>query len=324
MNIAFAGFRHSHIYGLYYSALENPNIDIIGCYEEDYEARVEAENKIGKKFEFDNYEEILNNPKIDIIAIGDYYAKRGQLVINALKHGKHVICDKPICTDISELEEIEKLSKENNLVVTCMLDLRYISQTKAAKEIIESGEIGEIKNVSFTGQHFLNYGSRPSWYFEKGKHGGTINDIAIHGVDLLRYLIGKDFTKIEFAKEWNAFAVKEPSFKDSAQFIAKMDDITVNADVSYSAPEYNKLPTFWRFEFWGSKGLMTFCFNSEEIHIYNDNEKIIKCGNSDSEFLKDLALEINGKTTILNSEDILKSQRQVLEIQLKAEECQDA
>ena len=34
------------------------------------------------------------------------------------------------------------------------------------------------------------------WYFEEGKHGGTINDIAIHGIDLVRYLTGKNVTKI--------------------------------------------------------------------------------------------------------------------------------
>ena len=53
------------------------------------------------------------------------------------------------------------------------------------------------------------------WYFEEGKHGGTINDIAIHGIDLLRFITGKEFTKVNFAKTWNAFADKEPEFKES-------------------------------------------------------------------------------------------------------------
>lgn len=104
--------------------------------------------------------------------------KRGY-IIEALKHNKHVICDKPICTDLKELEEIEKLSKEKNLRVACMLDLRYIPQVGKVKELIQSGEIGEIKIASFTGQHFLDYGNRPIWYYEGNNQGGTINDIAI-------------------------------------------------------------------------------------------------------------------------------------------------
>lgn len=319
MKIAFAGFRHGHIWGLYYSALENPEVEVIGCFEENNEARAAAEEKIGKKFEFKTYDQILNNSDIDTVAIGDYYAKRGELAIAALKSGKHVICDKPICTKLSELEEIEKLAKEKNLQVSCMLDLRYIPQTAKAKEIIESGVLGKINIVSFTGQHCLNYGSRPMWYFEEGKHGGTINDIAIHGVDLLRYLLGKDFTKINYAKTWNAFATEVPSFKDSAQFVAEMDGITVNADVSYAAPAYEKLPTYWRFEFWGSEGLMTFCLNEKEIRVYKNDVEIIPCPDSKSEFLRDMLLEIKGENTILGRDGILASQRQVLEIQKFAE-----
>ena len=319
MKIAFAGFRHGHIWGLYYSALENPEVEVVGCFEADPEARAAAEEKTGSRFEFDAYEEILENDEIDTVAIGDYYANRGQLAIKALQHGKHVICDKPICTDLSELDEIERLSKEKNLQVSCMLDLRYIPHTAKAKEILESGVLGEIHNISFTGQHCLNYGSRPMWYFEEGKHGGTINDIAIHGVDLLRYLLDKDFTSIEYAKTWNAFATEKPEFKDCGQFIAKMDNITVNADVSYAAPAFEALPTYWRFEFWGSKGLMTFCYNEKQIHIYTNTHEVIELENSKSEFLRDMLLEIKGENTILGRDGIIKSQRQVLEIQKFAE-----
>ncbi len=124
--------------------------------------------------------------------------------------------------------------------------------------------------------------------------------LLIHGVDLLRYLLKKDFTKINCAKTWNAFATEEPDFKDSALFIAEMDDITVNADISYSAPRYPTLPDFWRFEFWGTQGLMTFNFFDKEIHIYKRDKEIIDCPDSKSEFWRDMLLEIKGEKTILN------------------------
>ena len=199
-----------------------------------------------------------------------------------------------------------------------MLDLRYMGHVSVVKELLQSGKIGKVNNVSFTGQHFLNYGNRPSWYFEEGKHGGTINDIAIHGVDLLRYLLDKDFTDTCFAMEWNAFATKEPQFMDCAQFIAKMGDVTVNADISYAAPSYGKMPTYWRFELWGSEGLITFCANENKIHIYTNVEEIIACPIGMPEFVRDMLLEINGTETILGCNDILKSQRQVLKIQMAA------
>ncbi|MBQ7050370.1 MAG: Gfo/Idh/MocA family oxidoreductase, partial [Firmicutes bacterium] len=100
MNIAFAGFRHSHIYGLYKSAVENPEVTITGCCEENEEARLAAEKEIGSSFKYNSYEELLQDPSVEAVAIGDYFQKRGGMIIAALKAGKHVICDKPLCTSL--------------------------------------------------------------------------------------------------------------------------------------------------------------------------------------------------------------------------------
>ncbi len=319
MNIAFAGFRHNHINNLYNNAKISEFVNIAACFEEDEAARKSAGEALGAVFNAETYEEILDNESISVIAIGDYYGKRGKMIIEALRHGKHVICDKPLCTDLSELDEIERLAKEKNLTVACMLDLRFMPQVSKVKELIESGEIGDIKIISFTGQHPLMFSSRPSWYFEDGKHGGTINDIAIHGIDLVRYLTGKDLTKVDFAKAWNAFADKAPDFKDSAIFTVTMENMTVSADVSYAAPSFG-LPTYWDFYIWGSDGMINFRYMDSLIHIYKKEETVIDCGERiNPPYFEELLKETEGKPSLMNTEDILKSQRQVLTIQKESE-----
>lgn len=266
MKIAFAGFRHSHIIGMYNAALKNNCI--AGCFEEDDETRNDMKENHNINFCFNSYDELLHSLETDTVAIGDYYQKRGSMVIEAFKAGKHVICDKPICTSLDELNEIEKLSKEKSLTVAIMLDLRYWEQSIIARDIISSGKIGNVNIISFTGQHNLAYGSRPSWYFEAGKHGGTINDIGIHGIDVIRYITGKNLSKVEFKKEWNSYAAKEPLFLDSAQFIADMEGISVMADVSYSAPPCNVLlPTYWEFRFWGDDGMLSFNLRDKKVTL---------------------------------------------------------
>ena len=319
MNIAFAGFRHYHIMTLYNMVKDDDSVTLTGCFEENADAKKAAENN-GVSFNYNSYEEILRDKNIEAVAIGDYYSKRGKMVIDALKAGKHVICDKPICTDLAELEKIEKLSKEKNLQVCCMFDLRYLPQIPKVCEIIKNGDLGKIVNITFTGQHCLDYGNRPMWYFEEGKHGGTINDIAIHGIDLLRFITGKEFTKVNFAKTRNAFADKEPDFKDCGQFVAELEDISVMADVSYAAPKFDGiLPTYWDFYIWGTKGMLKFNYASNNIHIYKGTEEIIECADRKIDYLNAFALEIQGTSTMMNTADILKSQRQVLEIQKVAE-----
>lgn len=321
MNIAFAGFRHGHIIGLYDMAISSNEVNVAGCFEENNEAKEKAKKDRGMDFNYNSYEEVLADSNVDVIAIGDYYGKRGKMVIEALKSGKHVICDKPICTSLCELDEIERLSEEKNLKVACMLDLRYMSQTEKVKDLILKGEIGEVINVSFTGQHCLDYGNRPVWYFEEGKHGGTINDIAIHGIDLVRYITGKNLTKINCAKAWNAFASEEPGFKDCGQFMVEMENMSVMADVSYAAPKCNKtLPTYWDFYFWGRDGMINFRCSEKVIHLYNNGEeKIISCEAGGSKYLHDFIVEIKGEGIGTDTKETLKSQKQVLMIQHEAD-----
>ncbi len=313
INLAFAGFRHSHILSLYNEAVKDENVNILGCFEE---APTESIMTDAVSLTYASYEEVLNDAQVEAVAIGDYYAKRGQMVIAALKAGKHVICDKPICTSLKELDEIETLVNKTGLKVCCMLDLRYMPQIKTAKRLIADDKIGEIVNVSFTGQHCLDYGNRPGWYFEEGKHGGTINDIAIHGVDLIRYLTNKNLTKINYAHTWNAFAEHAPNFKDCGQFIAEFESVSVMADVSYAAPKCNEiLPTYWEFTFWGKKGMLRFNYASSDLLLFTITAEVLPCPSTEAHLLKDFALQISGKDSVLDCADPLKSQRQVLQIQ---------
>ena len=316
MNLAFAGFRHSHIMSLYTAALENKNVNIVGCFEANQSESIATD---AVKFTYASYDEILNDSNVEAIAIGDYYGIRGQMVISALKAGKHVICDKPICTSLAELDEIETLAKEKGLKVCCMLDLRYMPQIATAKELIDKGEIGEIVNVTFTGQHCLDYQNRPGWYFEDGKHGGTINDIAIHGVDIVRYLTGKNLTKVNCARTWNAYAYKTPEFKDSAMFMAEFEGVAALVDVSYAAPKCDTmLPAYWEFTFWGTKGMMRFRYADNLLQVYTTTKKCIDCPQIPITLLDAFMDDINHKPSLLECFDVLKSQRQVLEIQASA------
>ena len=116
LNIGFAGFRHGHIFGLYNLAKNSDEVQIVYAFEENEEARISACEK-GVIFNCDSFDLMLNDDSVDVIAIGDYYGRRGELAIKALKAGKHVIADKPLCTSLKELSEIRKLANEKNLKV---------------------------------------------------------------------------------------------------------------------------------------------------------------------------------------------------------------
>ena len=328
--IAFAGFRHGHIFALYDQCLQHKDIiEIAGAWEENGEARAAAEKDHGVVFDGRTFDDLLSDKTIDIIAIGDYYGRRGELCIRALEAGKHVIADKPICTDLGELELIESLSEKKGLKVGCMLSLRYSRYTAVAKELIGSGKLGEISAISFNGQHGLDYGSRPMWYFEAGKHGGVINDLAIHGVDLVEYLTGTRLTKIDAARTWNKFADREPDFRDCAQFMVRFGDgIGVQADVSYAAPCHTEwgLPFYWQFMIWGTKGVLRFAEDGRGVDVYldyADKPEYIEGEPSARDHVVDFLDEIDGKDGLtVTTAEVIASSRDTLLIQKAAEKTE--
>ena len=321
MKILFYGFRHAHIEGLYERAKNNPRVSIAACLEEDEEARKGVSERLGVTFDEKPYEEWLRTD-VDAVAIGGRYGDRGRAIIKALRAGKHVIADKPICTCLEEYEEIARLTKEKGLKVACMLDLRYMPSARAAAELLQSGRLGEVRSISFTGQHCLDYTHRPKWYFEKGMHGGTLNDLAIHGVDLISFLTGYRMREVNAARCWNAYATEAKDFKDCATYMATLENgAGVIADVSYSAPSQIYVSEiYWNFKFWCDNGLLTFNITNPNAKVYYAGEREPKTveGIKDAKnYLDDFIdeIETDGKAF---TESVLCATEQALILQSKA------
>src|ERR1043166_6361363 len=98
VRLAFAGFRHGHIFSLYNLAKDRPDIEIVAACEGDERTRTDLAATGKAAITHSSYKEMLDAVSCDAVAVGDYYGKRGAILIEALKRGKHVISDKPICT----------------------------------------------------------------------------------------------------------------------------------------------------------------------------------------------------------------------------------
>lgn len=318
LKIAFAGLRHAHIFDLYKMAEQSEAAEVVGAFEENESAcRIALEK--GVKITYDTYDELLADASVDTVAIGDYYANRGNLAIKALEHGKNVICDKPMCTSVEELDKIEKLAKEKGLAVSCMFSMRYDAIVAAAKEAIEL--IGEVKSVYFGGQHPLLFDSRPSWYFEDGKYGGLFNDLAIHGIDLVYYLCGQRIKKLTAARCYNAYATEAPAFPDSGQLMAELTNgAGLIADVSYSVPNAvaYELPFYWQFYIWGERGVISFSANSPSVtcHVADQKEPIIfEKPQVTLDYISDFAALVGGEKVRLPMDEVFKATKDTLTIQ---------
>lgn len=321
IKVAFVGFRHGHVQAMYKTALRLDYVEIVACVDEGGpQAHGSSIPALGVQLTHESLDDVLADVDFDVLACADYYAIRGQHVIKALEAGKHVVTDKPLCTRWEELQTIAHLAREKNLQVGIDLTMRFGAGYATLAGLVRQGGIGELSSVLVTGLHPLAYGTRPMWYFEPGKHGGTINDLMIHGFDLVRWASGQEFVKVIFADAWNRRAPAR--FQDSAQMALLLsNEARFLGDCSYMAPEGGHEP--WRFFFWGTEG--SLFYDSHQLMWIRAGEgpqEIVPCNQPPTtdpfeDFLEALH---TGRERWLNTEDCLAAQAVALQAQIAADQ----
>lgn len=328
LRVAVAGYRHGHINAMIAEIQTRSDTVLVAAGDEEAAARAAMVTAGVTAEPFDDYARMLDTVPCDVVAVGDYYGRRGAVILEALRRGKHVISDKPLCTRLEELEAIAALAHEQRLSVGCQLDMRFSGLFRALRRVVRDGAIGTAQAVGFEGQHPLLYGKRPGWYFEAGKHGGTLNDIAIHACDYLPWITGLRFTTVNAARCWNAKLPAVPHFRDAAQAMLTMENgCGVLGDVSYLAPDSfgYALPQYHRTIIWGDAGMAEVSMNAPGVTLYRNGETTPEtippdptpAGSPFDAFLR----EVRGDTTgvELTTPEVLRAARVVLTIQHAAD-----
>lgn len=323
---AFVGFRHGHIFSLYEKAAASARVEIVAACEEDAETRRELADHPRVRVTHADFGRMLAEVDCDVVACGDYYARRGALLAAALRAGRHVLGDKPLCTRPEELERMAGLARKRGLKIGCQLDLRTLPQMVTARELVRRGEIGAVHAVQFGGQHPLLKTTRPGWYFEKGKHGGTLNDIAVHGLDAIPWVTGQEIVEIVAARTWNARAPEYPHFNDAGQFMATLaNGGGVLGDVSYFAPDGcgYRLPFYWRFTLWGGDGVLEFGPNEPELRLARKDgtalERIALLPQAEPDYLDAFLDDVEGRPGALDTNRVISTSRLALALQRVAD-----
>lgn len=178
--IAIAGAAHPHVayataevdqvaeYELV--AVADPSRETAERWAAPYEAKV-----------FTDHQQMLREVEPDVVMVAGIYGDRGQVVVDALNAGCHVIADKPLCTTLEDLDAIAEAADRTGRHVTLLLEKRYYPVTLAALAIAD--QLGTIHGVTSSGPHKLNRPTRPAWFFERERYGGLLNDLAVHDID---------------------------------------------------------------------------------------------------------------------------------------------
>ena len=134
-----------------------------------------------------DWQAAVSDPAIDMVAIATRHNLHARQVLAALAAGKHVFCEKPLCLELGELDEIAKaLGRENRPRLMVGFNRRFAPHVVKIKSILSS--LAEPKSMVMT----VNAGAIPAdhWTQDPEVGGGRIIGEACHFIDLLRFLAG--------------------------------------------------------------------------------------------------------------------------------------
>jgi len=167
------------------------NVEIVAAAEKNPERGIRVKSLFGLDRVHNSYEEMYASNTLDAvyICLPNYLHK--DACKQALEHGLHVLCEKPMGISVEEAEEITRLAEDRKLVLMPGYKKRYATNFAKAKELIESGVLGNIIHVQgafMTPGPYISWDPKSDWYLDEKWHG-VIYDSGCHLVDLLLYLL---------------------------------------------------------------------------------------------------------------------------------------
>jgi len=114
--------------------------------------------------------------------------------IAALEQDVHVLCEKPLSTDLESAKRMAEAARASDAVAGCGFNYRFVPAIRYAKNLIEAGEIGEVTH--FRGRYLQDWLLDPDapwdWHVSEDLAGsGPLGDIGSHSIDLAHYLVGE-------------------------------------------------------------------------------------------------------------------------------------
>src|SRR5438445_5355285 len=195
LGYAFMGKAHSNAFRKIAYITWPPPLEpkLIGIAGRDKKAVGEAAKRYGYEYATGDWRELVADDRIGLFDNGGPNALHAEATIAAAEAGKHVVCEKPLGRDADESYDIWRKVAATGVKHLCGFNYRFVPAVRLAREMIEAGELGEIRH--FRGRYLQDWGDDPTldtWRFDPDAAGsGALGDLGTHVIDLARFLSGE-------------------------------------------------------------------------------------------------------------------------------------
>jgi predicted dehydrogenase len=213
-----------------------------------------------------DWRDVIKRPDVDVVIIATLHSTLAEIGFAAVQAGKHVLLEKPAGRRASELEDIIHAAKESNSLVRVGFNHRYHRAFVKARELVDSGALGELMFVRARYGHGGRLGYDKEWRAQPAiSGGGELIDQGVHLIDLARWFLG-DFSEVQghaHTYYWDM------PVDDNGFLMLK----TQQKQVAFLHASCTEWKNTFSFEIYGKKGKIDInglggSYGVEKIHFY--------------------------------------------------------
>lgn len=179
-----------------------------------------------------DYRQVLADPEVEAVSVCTPNNVHPTITMDALRAGKHVLCEKPAARTYAEALEMQKVQHETGRVLNIGVVNRFNTAVNEMKKIIDAGELGEIYHVyvSFRAHRSIP-GLGGAFTTKAIAGGGTLIDWGVHYLDIVMYCTGDPMPKTVSGTAYSRLGVDMPGYVYRSMWAEDTKDLNGTYDV---------------------------------------------------------------------------------------------
>ena len=147
---------------------------------------------------YTDYKAMIAEVQPELVSIATESGIHAEIAIFCIKHGVHVIIEKPMAMSMADANEIIRLSEERNVKVSACHQNRFNIAVQEMRQALEAGRFGKLSHGSIhvRWNRNQNYYTQAPWRGTGAQDGGALMNQCIHGIDLLRWTFGGEVEEV--------------------------------------------------------------------------------------------------------------------------------
>jgi xylose dehydrogenase (NAD/NADP) len=151
-----------------------------------------AARDFGFEVAYGSYEELLADPQVDAVYVPLPNAMHAEWTTKAVEHGKHVLCEKPLCASAAEAADVVAHCRAHGVRLMEGFMWRYHPRTQRIREQIDAGLIGEVRRVTGAFTFLMDPLNPANICLRPDLAGGSLLDVGCYPVSAIRWAMGDE------------------------------------------------------------------------------------------------------------------------------------